>query len=369
MPNGFLDTIGFGQPQFLWLLAAPALLLGLLVWRLARHVHDRRAFRRRRRLPVREGFSVFGGLLFWLSLILAATSTIVAMARPTATVPLLRTAGVDVVVLLDGSASMRVRDVGADRWQRSVQFLRTLGESLRWKGDRIALALFAHVAEPQIRLTKDPNTYFFFLDHLNKESPFRLEDDPTWDTNIEQGVYWGIRLIQKDQELHGRSPNAKAFLLISDGQSWSGEVARAMTLAREQNVPIFVVGVGTTSGGLIPEPPKSSDGTLPVARPALIHSSIDRESLAAIAMAGGGQYLELGRLSDREIANRVISATRRRAGSAGIETAATDLYWQFLLAAAIFLALGVVFMQERAELWLYTVGAAATLFVVWTATR
>jgi hypothetical protein len=101
----------------------------------------------------------------------------------------------------------------------------------------------------------------------------------------------------------------------------------------------------------------------------LIHSSLDRESLAAIAMAGGGQYLELGRLSDREIANRVISATRRRAGSAGIETAATDLYWQFLLAAAIFLALGVVFMQERAELWLYTAGAGAALFVVWTATR
>src|SRR6266851_7891184 len=99
-----------------------------------------------------------------------------------------------------------------------MRFLRTLGESLAWRNDRIAMALFAHIAAPQVRLTKDPNTFFFFLDHLARESPFRLQDDTTWDTNIELGVYWGIRLIEKDEELRGRSPNVKMFVLISDGQ-------------------------------------------------------------------------------------------------------------------------------------------------------
>jgi hypothetical protein len=86
-------------------------------------------------------------------------------------------------------------------------------------------------------------------------------------------------------------------------------------------------------------------------------------------MAGGGQYLELGRETDREIANRIISATRRSAGSLGLESGARDLYWQCLLAAACLLIAGVVFMQERAELWLYTFGTAAALFAVWTVTR
>ena len=90
------------------------------------------------------------------------------------------------------------------------------------------MALFAHIAAPQVRLTKDPNTFFFFLDHLAQESPFRLEDDTTWDTNIELGIAWGMRLIEKDTEIHGKSPNAKAFVLITDGQAWSGEVARAL---------------------------------------------------------------------------------------------------------------------------------------------
>jgi len=362
------DTISFGEPQFLWLLVAPAVLLVLWVWRLARHAHDRRGFRHHRRLPVRERLTLFGGLLFWLCLTGALALTIVAVARPTAVVPLPRTAGADLVVLQDGSASMRVRDVGGDRWQRSVQFLRTLGESLRWKNDRIALALFAHVAEPQIRLTRDPNTYFFFLDHLSRESPFRLEDDPTWDTNIEQGVFWGLRLIAKDQELHGPSPNAKVFVLVSDGQAWSGEVGRAMKLAREQGIPIFVVGVGTTSGGMIPDPKRAAARTSGEVRPPAIHSALDRDSLEAIATAGGGQYLELGRESDRAIANRIIGAARRSAGPLEVESTARDLYWQCLLAAACLLAAGVLFMQERAELWLYTVGTGAVLFAIWTVT-
>jgi hypothetical protein len=363
-----METFGFGEPQVLWLLVAPGALLGLWIWRLVRHVHDRRSFRLHRRGPIRERLPLFGGLLFWLCLIGALACTVVAMARPTAAVPLVRSAGADVVILQDGSASMRVRDVRGDRWQRSMQFLRTLGESLRWKEDRIALALFAHVAEPQIRLTKDPNTYFFFLDHLSRESPFRLEDDTTWDTNIELGVYWGMRLIEKDEQIHGRSPNAKVFVLVSDGQAWSGEVARSIMLARGRAFPIFVVGVGTVTGGLIPEAPRTSTGPPPnPSKP--IHSSLDRASLGLIAAAGEGQYLELDREGDREISNRIINAARRRAGSAGMESTTRDLYWQFLFAAACLVALGVVFMQERAELWLFTVGTSAALLIVWSVTR
>src|SRR5204862_6473159 len=164
--------------------------------------------------------------------------TILALARPTAAVSLIRSAGVDLVILQDGSASMRTPDMPGDRWQRSIRFLRVLGESLAWKDDRIALALFAHIATPEVRLTKDPNTFFFFLDHLDRESPFRLDDDTTWDTNIELGIYWGIRLINKDEELNGVTPNAKMFLLVSDGQNWSGEAQRSVKLARAKAVTI-----------------------------------------------------------------------------------------------------------------------------------
>ena len=239
------------------------MLLLLWFWQLWRRRADARAFMRRRQVPVDERIPFFGELLFWFFLLLAAGSAILALARPQAVTSLVRTAGVDLVILQDGSASMHVTDVKGDRWQRSMRFLRTLGESLRWENDRVALALFAHIATPQIRLTKDPNTYFFFLDHLEDKSPFRLEDDGTWDTNIERGIYWGLRLIEKDEELRKiaastaklpEANNAKAFVLISDGQSWSGEVAKSLALAQGRGIPLNVVGVGTTAGGIIPDP-------------------------------------------------------------------------------------------------------------------
>ena len=187
----------------------------------------------------------------------------------------------------------------------------------------MAMALFAHMATPQIRLTKDPNTYFFFLDHLEDKSPFRLEDDGTWDTNIERGIYWGLRLIEKDEELRRiasnaatnklpQSDNSKAFVLISDGQSWSGEVAKSLALAQGRGVPLNVIGVGTTAGGIIPDPKREPNQ--PVVR-----SILNRAELTRIATAGGGRYYELDRETDREIANQIIDQTRRRAGTTGIQ--------------------------------------------------
>jgi Ca-activated chloride channel family protein len=360
--------MNFGAPGFLPLLAVPGVLLLLWFWQVWRRRADARAFLKGRRVPVRERVPFFGELLFWFFLLAAATSAILALARPTAVTSLIRTAGVDLVILQDGSSSMHVTDVRGNRWQRSMRFLRTLGESLRWEHDRVAMALFAHMATPQIRLTKDPNTYFFFLDHLEEKSPFRLEDDGTWDTNTERGIYWGLRLIEKDEEIRRNTPgkkpapeddNARAFILISDGQSWSGEVAKSLALAQEKGVPLNVIGVGTTVGGIIPDPLRSQG------QPA-IRSFLNRAELSRLATAGGGRYFELDRESDRDIANTIIEQTRRQAGTRGLQEGTRDLYWNFLYAGAAFLGLGVLFLRDRVALALQ-LSAATAVFIFITA--
>jgi Ca-activated chloride channel homolog len=360
-----LTTIRFDSPERLWLLAVPLALLPLWMWQMIRRGRDMRRLQRSRTLPLRERFHVFGGLLFWLCLVLAMASTIVALARPGARVTLLRTAGVDLVILQDASASMHVRDVTGNRWQRSMRFLRVLGEALSWRDDRIALALFANLATPQIRLTIDPNTFFFFLDHLDEAPPFRLEDDTTWDTNIESGIHWGLRLIDKDEELHGPSPNAKVFVLVSDGQAWSGRVEEALNAGKARGVPLYAVGVGTSAGGIIPAPATPATGDEDEdENPVFIHSVLDRSSLRAIATAAGGYYFELDQTSDREIASTIINTARARAGSRGVEERTDDLYWQFLLLAAALLLAGVLFVRDPAELWMHIAGAGAVLLIV-----
>jgi hypothetical protein len=246
------STLVFGDALFLWLLLVPGVLLVLWIVQVVRRRKDAKLYQATRVVPMREKFTWSGDLAFWFCLILATSLTIVALARPQARVTIIRKAGADIVILQDGSASMYVKDVKPDRWRRSIQFLRTFADALSWKGDRVALAIFAHTAAPQLRLTKDPNSFFFFLDHLGDHSPFRLEDTPTWDTNIETGIEWGVKLAEKDAELFGKSKNPKGFVVITDGQDWSGTVATALADARRRKIPVNVVGVGTVGGGMIP---------------------------------------------------------------------------------------------------------------------
>ena len=341
----------------------PGALLLVWLWQVARHRGQARRDVRDRVQPLRAGYTRLGDLAFWLCLVPAVSCCIIALARPQALVTILRKAGADIVILQDGSASMYVTDVTPDRWQRSVKFLRAFANAMSWKDDRVALALFSHSVAPQLRLTKDPNSLFFFLDHLGKQSPFRLQDAPTWDTNIETGISWGLKLVEKDEELFGESKNPKGFVVISDGQAWSGNVAIAVRAARQRNVPVNVVGVGTSQGGLIPEAP-GPDGVTP---PATIRARLDRDSLRQIATAGGGEYFEIGREPDRNVAVRIIESVRRRARAVEqdkAEESREELYWQFLFVAALLLCLGTLLLKDRAELWWQAAGAAVALLIL-----
>ncbi len=350
----------FGVPGALWLLAVPAVLSGLWAWRLAIRWGEVRALGAMRIVPEPERHRVLGSLPAWLCLIAAAACLLAAVARPRGVATTVGRPGVDLVVLQDASASMHVTDVPGSRWQRSMAFVRRLGDALSWQDDRVALAAFAHIATPQIRLTRDPNTVFFFLDHLSARPPFRLEDDTTWNTDLEQAVAWGLRILDKDEELHGVSPNARVFLLISDGEAWSGEVARSIDRARDAAVPIFVVGVGTLAGDWLPEvvvPPTEEPAPHAISR-------LNRASLQRIAESAGGQYFELDRDTDRDIANAVVDAGRRLAPPRAAAPTVVEFYPRFLLAGVALAGVATLFLRSRPEAWLQFGVSVLTLAAV-----
>lgn len=370
-----MSELAFGAPRMLVLLVLPAALAAVWLWRAVRRRRDLRRLRAHRVVPIRERFGSGGELWFWLFQIAAAALIIFALARPQAQSSIPRRAGLDVVVLQDASASMRVTDAGRaapdlvapagqapparDRWQRSMEFLRELGDTLSWHQDRLALTVFAHIATPQIRLTRDPNTLFFFLDHLRERPPFRLEDGTTWDTNLERAVAWGLRIVEKDEEIHGRSPNATIFVLLTDGETWSGEVAKAVAQVGARGMPIHVVGVGSLRGG--PLPAVAEDGE-PARSPGM--SRLERTGLQRIAAAGGGQYFELDRDGDRQIAATIVASGRRLAPSPGVEARADELYWWFLGASAAVAALGLACLRQSTALGILLGGSVLTAIAI-----
>jgi hypothetical protein len=209
-------------------------------------------------------------------------------------------------------------------------------------------------------LTRDPNTLFFFLDHLYDRPPFRLEDDTTWDTNLEIGIGWGLRVVDKDDEVHGRSQNARLFVVLSDGESWSGEVAKAVASVAERGIPIDVIGVGSLGGGPLPAVKTSPDdapGSPGVSR-------LERAALQRIAAAGHGQYFELDRDPDRAIANAIVSSGRRLARPVAFEQTADELYWWLLAWSAAIAAVGVLFLRQRTEISLLLAAGTIAAIVI-----
>jgi Ca-activated chloride channel homolog len=365
LPAIDFESFRFASPVYLWLLLIPAVLLVVWGWRVVRRRANVRRLAAQRIVPVRQRFGLVGDLAFWACVLIAASLCIAAIARPQARLSSFRKASADIVILQDASASMYVTDVRPDRWRRSVQFLRTFAETLSWKGDRVALALFAQLAAPQVRLTKDPNALFFFIDNLGERSPFRLENTTTWDTNIEEGLRWGIRLVDKDEEVFGKSGNPKAFLVISDGQAWSGTVASAIQEARAHKIPVHVAGIGTTTGGMIPEPARP-DGTRP---PPVVRSVLDRNSLVQLAVAGGGEYFEIGDEPDRVVAFRIIDRLHRQSDVSQQIESFEDLYRRFLIGAAVMLGLGTLFLHKRADLAWQTGGVLIAVVLLATLVR
>jgi hypothetical protein len=77
---------------------------------------------------------------------------------------------------------------------------------------------------------------------------------------------------------------------------------------------------------------------------------LDRESLVQLAVAGGGEYFEIGDEPDRVVAFRIIDRLRRRSDVAQQVDSFDDLYGRFLMAAAVVLGLGMLFLHKRSDL-------------------
>jgi len=146
--------------------------------------------------------------------------------------------GVDVVVLLDVSNSMRAQDIKPDRLEKARFELRRLLKTLR--GDRVSLVVFAGQAHLQTPLTLDYSAFEMFLD-ISDESLIGVQG-----TSFSDAIMVGLRAFDQEDIQH------RAMIIISDGEDHEGNLTDALEQAREANVIIHTAGVGTFSGTPIP---------------------------------------------------------------------------------------------------------------------
>ncbi len=96
----------------------------------------------------------------------------------------------------------------------------------------------------------------------------------------------------------------------------------------------------------------------------MIRSVLDRASLVQLAVAGGGEYFEIGDEPDRIVAFRIVDRLRRRADVVKEVESFDELYGRFLMAAAIVLVIGTAFLRKRTELAWQAAGALAVVLLL-----
>jgi len=277
------------------------------------------------------GFSESRALL---RAVLAATAALLLVLAATGpvrgyTARAIQRRGLDLVVCIDTSRSMLVRDLRPDRLSRAVREVGGLIDRLR--GDRVALIAFSGDARDVAPLTHDRTTLKVLLDQISPED------------NTVGGTDLGAALQRALGMFDGRSGAHEAIVLLTDGEDLAGEGLAAAKQAAERGIRIYVVGMGTEQGGKIPVATDQGQAFVEDKDHQEVISALDSSSLEQIASVTGGEYLAATRTAAplEELYQMRISRLQGREMSGGQEYVPHDRFqWLLVLTLACMLAEG-----------------------------
>ena len=264
----------FEFPRLLWLLAVPALLLAIYVWRClkGRRPHMRVSVSApwlQKGNGALQALSHLPMVLFTAAMVLLT----VALARPRSSsqVEKVDSEGIDIIFAMDVSTSMLARDFTPDRISAAkdiaIEFI-----SQR-PSDRMGIVVFAGESYTQCPLTTDRAT----LINLMKEVQTDL---------IEDGTAIGNGLATAVARMMDSDAPSRVIILLTDGVNNRGEIApeTAAEIAKTYNVCVYTIGVG--ANGEAPYPVMTPWGVEVRKMPV----EIDEDLLKRVAEATGGRY-------------------------------------------------------------------------------
>lgn len=273
--------VSFGAPV-LFVLLVVAAGMAYAAWRLLRwRVEARRSFAgpQAGRWPA-NSLSVRLGLL-----LAAALLIVVAAARPQwgSREVVRERQGVDLVIVLDISASMLATDVTPNRLSVAQDELARLIEAER--GNRYGLVVFAGSAVMRSPLTTDSAAVAQLVRRAQSDGHLVIA-----------GSDLGAALDEARRVFEASESNGRAVLLVSDGEDHPGTYAGKAAQMRAEGIAVYTAGVGTAGGGTIPDTDLRGQPRVRTdAQGNPIVTRLNEESLRSIASQGGGRYLPLDR--------------------------------------------------------------------------
>ena len=237
----------FEDPQYLYLLSV-VLVLALIRWTTYRFQKRRlRKFGDPQLLQqLMPDVSRWRPLIKFCLLEAALTLLIVMLARPQfgKSISQQQRSGIETIIAIDVSNSMRAVDKDVDSSLSRMDKAKMLIAKLidKFVNDKIGIVVFAGDAFVQLPVTSDYVSAKMFLNSI----------DPSMIRNQGTNMAEAIRLANScftQQEHVG-----KAIILITDGEDHEGEAVEAAEDARSNGRNVYVLGIGSPRGSLVPDP-------------------------------------------------------------------------------------------------------------------
>lgn len=273
----------FQNPEFLWLLCLLPIIAFWYYWQ-GKRTQANLQFPESDFLAQQKSNRL--ALLNYLPQVLRIFSiglVIVALARPRNSEENTRsrnTEGIDIVMAVDVSASMLAQDLRPNRLEATKMVASDFIEGR--PTDRIGLVVYAGESYTQTPLTSDHK--------ILRNALMELEHGL-----IKNGTAIGMGLATSVNRLKDSKAKSKVAILLTDGENNSGEVdpLTAASLAKEFNIRVYTIGVGTKGMARTPIRYDGRGGFIFDRVPV----SIDEDLLKQIAQETGGQYF---RATDNE---------------------------------------------------------------------
>lgn len=242
--------------------------------------------------------------------------------------------GVDIMIAIDVSNSMRAEDIKPNRLESAKQEINRLINRLQ--NDRIGLIVFAGESYLQLPLTSDFSSARLLLSAID------VDIVPIQGTAIGSAIRLAMKSFVEGEKKH------KVIIVISDGENHEDDAITAAKEAHSEGAIVHTMGMGTPEG--VPIPIYENNQRIGFKKDKnnnIIMTKLDEAGLQQIASAGGGKYIRATTGGDElGILMKEIESMEKKEFGAKIFTEYEDRF-QYFLIIALFLVVLEFFTVER----------------------
>jgi Ca-activated chloride channel family protein len=331
----------FEHTYLLWALLLVPIIILFYIFQIRKKNKDLTVFAEKKLLPfIIPTLSRTKPFLKMVLICISIALVIIAIANPQIGSKLedVKREGIDVMICLDVSNSMKAADLQPNRLEHAKQSINKLIDNL--KDDRIGIIVFGGEAYVQLPITTDYSAAKLFLSQIDNGIV------PVQGTAIGNAIDLAVNSFDK------KSPTKKSIIIISDGENHEDDAVKAAEKALELGITTNTIGLGSPNGTPIPEYvggrnvgfKKDNEGNVVITK-------LNEQMLQEIALAGKGAYAKDNNSSSAlsAIYKQLNSMDKVQFGSKSY----TDFEsrFQYFIAAAILLLIAELIITNKRSKW------------------